>query len=90
METLKMILENWVIFVIMLALLGLTVYAVLRFLKARKLLYQYCEIEGYAYNGTLTNFKRRGSIVEYLAIKNMILEVEREKISNIIDGVKSC
>ena len=33
METLKMILENWVIFVIMLALLGLTVYAVLRFLK---------------------------------------------------------
>lgn len=31
METLKMILENWVIFVIMLALLGLTVYAVLRF-----------------------------------------------------------
>lgn len=58
--------------------------------KARKLLYQYCEIEGYAYNGTLTNFKRRGSIVEYLAVKNMILEGEREKISNIIDGVKSC
>lgn len=34
METLKMILENWVIFVIMLALLGLTVYAVLRFFEA--------------------------------------------------------
>lgn len=33
MEILKMILENWLIFVIVVALLGLTVYAVLRFLK---------------------------------------------------------
>ena len=30
METLKMILENWLIFVIVVVLLGLTVYAVLR------------------------------------------------------------
>lgn len=33
MEILKMILENWLIFVIVVVLLGLTVYAVLRFLK---------------------------------------------------------
>lgn len=33
MEILKLILENWLIFVIVVALLGLTVYAVLRFLK---------------------------------------------------------
>lgn len=31
MEILKLILENWLIFVIVVALLGLTVYAVLRF-----------------------------------------------------------
>ena len=33
MEILKLILENWLIFVIVVVLLGLTVYAVLRFLK---------------------------------------------------------
>lgn len=33
MEILKMILENWLIFVIVVVLLGLTVYAVLHFLK---------------------------------------------------------
>lgn len=33
METLKMILENWLIFVIVLIIMLLTVYAVLRFLK---------------------------------------------------------
>lgn len=33
MEILKLILENWLIFVIVIVLLGLTVYAVLRFLK---------------------------------------------------------
>lgn len=33
MEILKLILENWLIFVIVVVLLGLTVYAVLRFFE---------------------------------------------------------
>ena len=91
MEILKMILENWLIFVIVVVLLGLTVYAVLRFLKLTPqqqldkiriaLLYMVTEAE--------KELKRKTGQVKRAMVWDWLVEEALEKFKKMLESNSS-